>query len=145
MGWTRQRSRRCRASSHKGEAPVSHSRTGLYCRPSCLLTGPPAFRSATTVTTSDGKEFKLTPDLLTIEKKTFKQSSKPRSRISDGVQCHLTGTHSVREFTPNVIEPSFGLGRILYALLEHSFWSREQDVERGVRLPLRSGLPSETS
>lgn len=39
----------------------------------------------------------------------------------------------VREFTPNVIEPSFGLGRILYTLLEHSFWSREQDVERGVR------------
>ena len=45
--------------------------------------------------------------------------------------------YSVREFTPNVIEPSFGLGRILYVLLEHSFWSREQDVERGVRLPLR--------
>lgn len=40
---------------------------------------------------------------------------------------------SVREYTPNVIEPSFGLGRILYTLLEHSFWSREQDVERGVR------------
>ncbi|EEB95601.1 hypothetical protein MPER_05401, partial [Moniliophthora perniciosa FA553] len=37
-----------------------------------------------------------------------------------------------REFTPNVIEPSFGLGRILYTLLEHSFWSREQDIERGV-------------
>ena len=40
---------------------------------------------------------------------------------------------TVREFTPNVIEPSFGLGRILYTLLEHSFWCREQDVERGVR------------
>lgn len=38
----------------------------------------------------------------------------------------------MREYTPNVIEPSFGLGRILYALLEHNFWSREQDVERGV-------------
>ena len=51
---------------------------------------------------------------------------------------HLTDWHfdvlaySVREFTPNVIEPSFGLGRIMYCLLEHSFWSREQDVERGV-------------
>ena len=40
----------------------------------------------------------------------------------------------VREYIPNVIEPSFGLGRILYLLLEHSFWSREHDVERGVRL-----------
>jgi hypothetical protein len=39
---------------------------------------------------------------------------------------------TVREFTPNVIEPSFGLGRILYVLLEHSFWSREKDVDRGV-------------
>ncbi|KAH9986472.1 anticodon-binding protein, partial [Russula vinacea] len=37
-----------------------------------------------------------------------------------------------REFTPNVIEPSFGLGRILYVLLEHNFWAREQDIERGV-------------
>lgn len=64
------------------------------------------------VTSSDGKQFQLTPELLTIERKTFKQS--------------------VREYTPNVIEPSFGLGRILYFLLEHSFWSREQDVERGV-------------
>jgi glycyl-tRNA synthetase (class II) len=39
---------------------------------------------------------------------------------------------TVREYTPNVIEPSFGIGRILYSLLEHVFWSREQDVERGV-------------
>lgn len=42
----------------------------------------------------------------------------------------------VREFTPNVIEPSFGLGRILYVLLEHNFWAREQDVERGVSVTL---------
>ena len=38
----------------------------------------------------------------------------------------------MREFIPNVIEPSFGLGRILYMLLEHNFWCREQDIERGV-------------
>ncbi|KAH9006464.1 glycyl-tRNA synthetase [Lactarius hatsudake] len=54
----------------------------------------------------------LTHEVVTIERKTFKQS--------------------IREFTPNVIEPSFGLGRILYVLLEHNFWAREQDVERGV-------------
>jgi hypothetical protein len=41
---------------------------------------------------------------------------------------------AVREFTPNVIEPSFGFGRILYTLLEHSFWCREQDIERGVSI-----------
>lgn len=30
-----------------------------------------------------------------------------------------------REYTPNVIEPSFGIGRILYALCEHVYWVRE--------------------
>ncbi|KAH7890241.1 hypothetical protein F5I97DRAFT_1798531 [Phlebopus sp. FC_14] len=60
----------------------------------------------------EGRDIVLTPELLSIERKTFKQS--------------------IREFTPNVIEPSFGFGRILYSLLEHTFWSREQDVERGV-------------
>ncbi|KAG5642866.1 hypothetical protein DXG03_002011 [Asterophora parasitica] len=64
------------------------------------------------VKSADGKEFQLTPELVTIERKVFKQS--------------------IREYTPNVIEPSFGLGRILYTLLEHSFWAREQDVDRGV-------------
>jgi len=65
-----------------------------------------------TVTSAEGALFELTPEVLTIERKTLKQS--------------------IREYTPNVIEPSFGLGRILYTLLEHSFWSREKDVERGV-------------
>ncbi|THV02820.1 glycyl-tRNA synthetase [Dendrothele bispora CBS 962.96] len=65
-----------------------------------------------TTVTLDGKSFQLSSDLLQVERKTFKQS--------------------VREYTPNVVEPSFGLGRILYTLLEHSYWSREQDVERGV-------------
>ncbi|KAI0316596.1 glycyl-tRNA synthetase [Amylostereum chailletii] len=60
----------------------------------------------------DGRALTLTPEMVVIERKTFKQS--------------------VREYTPNVIEPSFGLGRILYVLLEHNFWAREQDVERGV-------------
>jgi len=34
-------------------------------------------------------------------------------------------TEHVREYTPNVIEPSFGIGRILYSLIEHSFWTRQ--------------------
>ncbi|KAK4196737.1 putative glycyl-tRNA synthetase [Triangularia verruculosa] len=34
---------------------------------------------------------------------------------------------NVREYTPNVIEPSFGIGRILYSLMEHSFWTRASD------------------
>ncbi|KAI8368288.1 glycyl-tRNA synthetase [Radiomyces spectabilis] len=41
-------------------------------------------------------------------------------------------TEYVREYTPNVIEPSFGIGRILYSLLEHSWWVREGDEARNV-------------
>jgi glycyl-tRNA synthetase len=37
-----------------------------------------------------------------------------------------------REYTPNVIEPSFGIGRILYSLMEHVYYSRPEDAARGV-------------
>jgi glycyl-tRNA synthetase len=43
-----------------------------------------------------------------------------------------TRTEHTREYVPNVIEPSFGIGRILYALMEHNFWTREGDEARGV-------------
>jgi glycyl-tRNA synthetase len=59
----------------------------------------------------DGK-VSLTKDLVTISKKT-------------------TVEH-VRQYTPNVIEPSFGVGRILTALIEHNYWTREGDESRGV-------------
>lgn len=36
------------------------------------------------------------------------------------------------KFTPSVIEPSFGMGRILYSLLEHSFYQRDADEQRCV-------------
>ena len=38
----------------------------------------------------------------------------------------------VEEYIPNVIEPSFGIGRILYSLLEHSLWTRSSDASRHV-------------
>jgi glycyl-tRNA synthetase len=34
---------------------------------------------------------------------------------------------NTREFTPNVIEPSFGIGRIIYCLMEHTYWTRGSD------------------
>lgn len=44
---------------------------------------------------------------------------------------------NTREYTPNVIEPSFGIGRIMYSVLEHVYWHRAGDVARGVlSLPL---------
>jgi len=37
-----------------------------------------------------------------------------------------TRVENTREYTPNVIEPYFGIGKILHCLLEHNFWTREQ-------------------
>ena len=59
----------------------------------------------------DGK-VEIGKDLINIEKRT---------RIEH-----------VREYTPNVIEPAFGIGRILYSIMEHVYWSREGSEERGV-------------
>ncbi|GAB7362151.1 hypothetical protein MBLNU230_g2177t1 [Neophaeotheca triangularis] len=39
---------------------------------------------------------------------------------------------TMREYIPNVIEPSFGIGRILYSLMEHVYWTREGDAARSV-------------
>ena len=36
-------------------------------------------------------------------------------------------TETMREYIPNVIEPSFGIGRILYSLMEHAYWTRPGD------------------
>lgn len=38
--------------------------------------------------------------------------------------------HIVQDVVPSVIEPSFGIGRILYAILEHNFYIREGDERR---------------
>jgi len=39
-------------------------------------------------------------------------------------------TLHVEEFVPNVIEPSFGIGRILYSIFEHNFKIRAEDTQR---------------
>ena len=36
---------------------------------------------------------------------------------------------SGRNFTPSVIEPSFGIGRIMYCMFEHSFYVRPEDTQ----------------
>lgn len=59
-------------------------------------------------------QVKLDKELITIEKRT---------RVEN-----------IREYTPNVIEPSFGIGRIFYSLVEHLYWTREGDEARGVSL-----------
>lgn len=44
----------------------------------------------------------------------------------------ITRFQNIREYTPNVIEPSFGIGRILYSLLEQVYWHRPNDAARAV-------------
>ncbi|CAJ1082113.1 glycine--tRNA ligase-like [Xyrichtys novacula] len=39
-------------------------------------------------------------------------------------------TLHVKEIVPNVIEPSFGIGRIMYSIFEHSFRVRQGDEQR---------------
>ncbi|KAI9225458.1 MAG: glycyl-tRNA synthetase [Piptocephalis tieghemiana] len=61
---------------------------------------------------TDGEGYKVDGEMLTVKR--------------------VTVTEHVREYTPNVIEPSFGIGRILYALLEHVWWVRPGSEARGV-------------
>jgi len=42
----------------------------------------------------------------------------------------------VEEIIPNVIEPSFGIGRIMYTVFEHTFHIREGDEQRTVSFPV---------
>ncbi|CAD6187919.1 unnamed protein product [Caenorhabditis auriculariae] len=58
----------------------------------------------------DSESFTLTPETVAV--KRFEK------------------TVHVEEITPSVIEPSYGIGRIMYSLLEHSFRQREGDEQR---------------
>ena len=69
--------------------------------------------SVPTEALSDGKtSVELSPEICSIKK--------------------VARLETTREYTPNVIEPSFGIGRILYSVLEHIHWHREQDAARQV-------------
>ncbi|MEW5306522.1 MAG: hypothetical protein WDW36_008980 [Sanguina aurantia] len=57
------------------------------------------------LSTCDGSSFTLTTGHVEIKAVQEKQSG--------------------RNFTPNVIEPSFGIGRIMYCMFEHCYYSRE--------------------
>jgi glycyl-tRNA synthetase len=52
-----------------------------------------------------------------------------RSMLSIAKRKRVENT---RAYTPSVIEPSLGIGRIVYTLLEHIYWHRPSKPERGV-------------
>ncbi len=67
----------------------------------------------------DGKQFRLTEKEVAVK--------------------HYEKTVHVEEIIPSVIEPSFGIGRIMYACFEQNFRSREGDEQRSVRICERIG------
>jgi glycyl-tRNA synthetase len=60
--------------------------------------------------TVDGKEFVLPQEYLKLE---------PQEK-----------TNFEEKYYPHVIEPSFGIGRIIYCIFEHCFKTREKDAQR---------------
>eukprot|EP01098_Paradermamoeba_levis_P005545 TRINITY_DN2336_c0_g1_i1.p1 TRINITY_DN2336_c0_g1~~TRINITY_DN2336_c0_g1_i1.p1 ORF type:complete len:669 (+),score=264.17 TRINITY_DN2336_c0_g1_i1:122-2008(+) len=58
----------------------------------------------------EGKSFELLPSMVKLEEKQKKISGK--------------------SFVPGVIEPSFGVGRVIYSLLEHSFYIRPDSGDK---------------
>lgn len=90
--------------------------------------------------TEEGKTFEVTPDMVEI----VRQQKTEHGTSLGSVPLVLSSffmhfvfklclyTLTERKFVPHVIEPSFGLGRIIYALLEHSFDCREGDEQRQV-------------
>uniref|UniRef100_A0A914HW26 Glycine--tRNA ligase n=1 Tax=Globodera rostochiensis TaxID=31243 RepID=A0A914HW26_GLORO len=83
---------------------------------------------------------KLTEMQIEDLERDIKNNGKYCLALSDGKTAEINSsmvevkryekTVHVEEVTPSVIEPSFGIGRILYAVLEHSFRQREGDENR---------------
>nr|CAD7193790.1 unnamed protein product [Timema douglasi] len=81
----------------------------------------------------------LQKDVVVEIQKALKESGEYVATIND-VNYKLTKdmlvvknyqkTVHVEEIIPSVIEPSFGIGRIMYALFEHNFRMREGDEQR---------------
>uniref|UniRef100_A0A3Q3D676 Glycyl-tRNA synthetase 1 n=1 Tax=Hippocampus comes TaxID=109280 RepID=A0A3Q3D676_HIPCM len=59
---------------------------------------------------TEGKTFKLSTDMVAVRR--------------------FQKTLHVEEIVPNVIEPSFGIGRIMYCIFEHCFHARQGDEQR---------------
>jgi glycyl-tRNA synthetase len=66
---------------------------------------------------------------LTVEVKDG--SKKPIELTGEAISVqHIEETKHVEEIVPSVVEPSFGIGRIMYTVLEHAFREREGDEQR---------------
>ena len=99
------------------------------------------------------KKFKKTPKVLSFVKNlNQEQMAKMAEELVASPSIEIEGVEvkksellikeemrnvQVESFFPEVIEPSFGLGRILSAVLEHSFQQREVDGRKFFTFPVR--------
>jgi len=74
----------------------------VHCCTAALLAGKPGSVAA------GGQKFDIQATMVEIKREKKK----------------LAG----RSFIPSVIEPSFGIGRIIYCVFEHSYYTREVSV-----------------
>jgi glycyl-tRNA synthetase len=79
-------------------------------------------------TTQEQRE-KLAKEMKEVGKVIFDVPSLGKVEVGHDLLSieYQTKTENVREFLPHVIEPSFGIGRILFALCEHNFWTRADE------------------
>merc|ERR1719483_1946994 len=98
-----------------------------------------------------GKQFKKEAKTITdrLASLSLSEIEKVESDLSSGDSCTVDMSGSsvtlskemvtvkryqktvhAEEITPSVIEPSFGIGRVMYALFEHNFKVREGDEQR---------------
>lgn len=78
-------------------------------------------------------------DILNIKSTIFKGDNTTYVCIDDTI-CILTKdmirieedtrTVTSEEYIPHVIEPSFGIDRLIYSIFDQNFWSRENDEQR---------------
>ena len=96
----------------------------------------------------DTDKEKISQILKVIATDEFKQSYDPKNEHVDiilhdenkgDIKMTLTrnmiGLDNVTvydEFFPHIIEPSFGINRLIYAVFEQNFWTRENDSQRVV-------------
>ncbi|KAL6768360.1 TSG1 [Auxenochlorella protothecoides x Auxenochlorella symbiontica] len=96
----------------KGEAKAVTAALEALCEEGALAVKAALEAGGPATLEAGGKTYSLPPGSVDIRKE--------RKR--------LTG----RSFTPAVIEPSFGIGRLLYCLFEHSFYWRAGSDKRSV-------------
>lgn len=108
-----------------------------------------AFKEATPdiVSYFDG----LTEDQIKDIKKTFDEGSTSlRISVDEEVEYILSDkmisvkeiktTITSKDYYPCVIEPSFGIDRLLYSIFEHNFWLRANDDDKRIVLSLPKSL-----